>query len=87
MPRVFALLVLGCLAFVFPAAAAAQTSPTGGAQFADPAPIVAPGSKATLLPDGTAAAPAGKATPRTTKTSSANTRGIDESTSFVGLRG
>src|SRR5215216_2122313 len=58
MPRVFALLVVGCLAFVFPAAAAAQTSPTGGAQFSDPAPIVAPGSKATLLPDGTAAAPA-----------------------------
>ena len=31
---------------------------TGGAQFSDPAPIVAPGAKATLLPDGTAAAPA-----------------------------
>jgi hypothetical protein len=44
----------------FPASAVAQTSPTGGAQFSDsePAPIVAPGSKATLLPDGTAAAPA-----------------------------
>src|SRR3954469_19674291 len=58
MPRVLALLFFGCLAFVFPAVAAAQTSPTGGAQFSDPAPIVAPGSKATLLPDGTAAAPA-----------------------------
>jgi hypothetical protein len=44
--------------FVFPAGAAAQTSSTGGAQFSDPAPIVAPGSKATLLPDGSAAAPA-----------------------------
>jgi hypothetical protein len=58
MPRVFALLVLGCLMVVFPAGAAAQTSATGGAQFSDPAPIVAPGSKATLLPDGSAAAPA-----------------------------
>ena len=58
MPRVFALLVLGCLGLVLPATAAAETSPTGGAQFSDPAPIVAPGAKATLLPDGTAAAPA-----------------------------
>src|SRR3954451_3685817 len=58
MPRVFALLLFGCLGLVLPATAAAQTSPTGGAQFSDPAPIVAPGSKATLLPDGTAAAPA-----------------------------
>jgi hypothetical protein len=58
MPRVLALLILGCLSVVFPASAAAETSPTGGAQFSDPAPIVAPGSKATLLPDGTAAAPA-----------------------------
>src|ERR671931_174973 len=58
MPRVYALLVLGCLAFVFPATAAAETSPTGGVQFYDPVPVVAPGSKATLLPDGTAAAPA-----------------------------
>jgi len=40
------------------ACAAAQTSSTGGAQFSDPAPIVAPGAKATLLPDGSAAAPA-----------------------------
>jgi hypothetical protein len=58
MPRVLALLIFGCLAVVFPASAAAETSPTGGAQFSDPAPIVAPGAKATLLPDGTAAAPA-----------------------------
>jgi hypothetical protein len=58
MPRVLALLILGCLCVVFPAGAAAETSPTGGAQFSDPAPIVAPGSKATLLPDGSAAAPA-----------------------------
>jgi len=57
MPRVFALLLFGCLLVVFPASASAQTSSTGGAQFSDPAPIVAPGSKATLLPDGTAAAP------------------------------
>jgi hypothetical protein len=58
MPRALALLFLGCLVLVFPASALAQTSPTGGAQFSDPAPIVAPGAKATLLPDGTAAAPA-----------------------------
>jgi hypothetical protein len=58
MPRVLALLFLGCLGLVLPASAAAETSPTGGAQFSDPAPIVAPGAKATLLPDGTAAAPA-----------------------------
>jgi hypothetical protein len=45
------------------------------------------GYRAKLLPDGKAAAPAGKATPRTTKNSNAKTRGIDESTSFVGLRG
>jgi hypothetical protein len=58
MPRALALLFLGCLVLVFPASALAQTSATGGAQFSDPAPIVAPGAKATLLPDGTAAAPA-----------------------------
>ena len=60
MPRVFALLFFVVLGVGFPASAVAQTSPTGGAQFSDsdPAPIVAPGSKATLLPDGTAAAPA-----------------------------
>src|SRR3954451_16902316 len=58
MPRVFALLLFGCLGLVLPATAAAETSPTGGAQFSDPAPIVAPGAKATLLPDGSAAAPA-----------------------------
>ena len=58
MPRVIALLFFGCLGLVLPATAAAQTSSTGGAQFSDPAPIVAPGAKATLLPDGSAAAPA-----------------------------
>ena len=58
MPRALALLFFGCLSVVLPASASAQTSSTGGAQFSDPAPIVAPGSKATLLPDGTAAAPA-----------------------------
>ena len=58
MPRVLALLFFGCLGFVFPAGAAAQTSSTGGAQFSDPAPIVAPGSQAKLLPDGSVAAPA-----------------------------
>jgi cell wall-associated NlpC family hydrolase len=58
MPRVIALLFFGCLGLVLPASAAAQTSSTGGAQFSDPAPIVAPGAKATLLPDGSAAAPA-----------------------------
>ena len=58
MPRVIALLFLGCLGLVLPASAAAQTSATGGSQYSDPAPIVAPGAKATLLPDGSAAAPA-----------------------------
>jgi len=57
MPRVLALLLFVC-PMVFPAGAAAKSSPTGGAKFADPAPIVTPGSKATLLPDGSAAAPA-----------------------------
>jgi hypothetical protein len=57
MPRALALL-LGCLSVVFPASAAAQTPSTGGVQYSDPEPIIAPGSKATLLPDGTAAAPA-----------------------------
>ena len=57
MPRVLALLFFGVVGLIFPAGAAAQTSSTGGAQFSD-TPIVAPGSKATLLPDGTAAAPA-----------------------------
>ncbi len=58
MPRAYALLTMFLCALVFPAAAAAQTSPTGGAEFGDPAPIVAAGSQATLLPDGSAAAPA-----------------------------
>ena len=58
MPRAFALLVFVVLGVIFPASAVAQTSSTGGAQFSDPVPIVAPGSQATLLPDGSAAAPA-----------------------------
>ena len=62
MLRALSLLLFGCLALVFPAAAGAQTQAgsTGGVQFdaPPPAPIVAPGGKATLLPDGTAAAPA-----------------------------
>ena len=60
MPRVLALLFFVVVGVIFPAGAVAQTSPTGGAQFsdADPAPIVAPGSTATLLPDGSAAPPA-----------------------------
>jgi len=58
MPRVFALLIFVVLGVIFPAGAVAQTSTTGGAEFSEPAPIVAPGSTATLLPDGTAAAPA-----------------------------
>ena len=58
MPRALALLFFLCVS-VFPASAAAQTSPTGGATYgAEPAQIVAPGSKGKLLPDGTAAAPA-----------------------------
>src|ERR687897_530205 len=36
----------------------AQACPRGGAKFSPPAPIVPPGSKATLLPDGSPAAPA-----------------------------
>ena len=58
MPRVLALLIFVVVGVIFPAGAAAQTSATGGAQFSDAAPIVTPGSKATLLPDGSAAAPA-----------------------------
>jgi len=58
MPRVFALLIFVVLGVIFPAGAVAQTSPTGGSQYSEPAPIVAPGAKATLLPDGSAAAPA-----------------------------
>jgi hypothetical protein len=62
MPRALGLLFSLCL-LVFPAQAAAQTqavTETGGVQFGAPAPapIVTPGSAATLLPDGTAAAPA-----------------------------
>ena len=58
MPRALALLLF-VFVLVLPSQAAAQT-PTGGVQFnaPPPAPIVTPGSVATLLPDGTAAAPA-----------------------------
>jgi hypothetical protein len=60
VPRVSSLLLFLCL-LAFPASAAAETTSsdgTGGAEYVEPAPIVAPGAKATLLPDGTAAAPA-----------------------------
>jgi len=54
--------MLVCIA-VLPAAARAESpsAPTGGAAYSDPATaahIVVPGSVATLLPDGSAAAPA-----------------------------
>jgi hypothetical protein len=54
--RAFALSIF--LFLVVPAAAQAQS--TGGAEYVPPPPenMVAPGAKATLLPDGTAAAPA-----------------------------
>jgi hypothetical protein len=54
--RGFALSIFVLL--VLPAAALAQS--TGGAEYVPPPPenMVAPGAKATLLPDGTAAAPA-----------------------------
>jgi hypothetical protein len=54
--RAFALLIFVFL--VVPSAAQAQS--TGGAEYVPPPPenMVAPGAKATLLPDGTAAAPA-----------------------------
>jgi hypothetical protein len=54
--RAFALSIF--LLLVAPAAAEAQS--TGGAAYVPPPPedMVAPGAKATLLPDGTAAAPA-----------------------------
>jgi hypothetical protein len=60
--RAFALMLV-CSA-VLPAVARAESpsAQTGGATYSDPAPapadIVAPGAVATLLPDGTAAAPA-----------------------------
>ncbi len=59
MPRAIALLFFGCLGLALPASAVAETtSSTGGVTYTEPTPIVAPGAKATLLPDGTAAAPA-----------------------------
>jgi hypothetical protein len=59
--RAFALMLF--VSAVLPAAADAQSppAPTGGAAYTDPvgqAQIVVPGAVATLLPDGTAAAPA-----------------------------
>jgi hypothetical protein len=60
--RAFALMLV-CSA-VLPAAASAESpsAQTGGATYSDPAPapanIVVPGAVATLLPDGSAAAPA-----------------------------
>jgi hypothetical protein len=59
--RAFALLIFACL--FLPATAAAQGPSTGGAEYVAPPPpapenVSIVGSKATLLPDGTAAAPA-----------------------------
>ena len=57
--RAFALSIFAFL--VLPGIASAQSGPsTGGAQYVPPPPanITVPGAKATLLPDGTAAAPA-----------------------------
>jgi hypothetical protein len=60
--RALALAVLTTLTLGFPAAAVAQDppgDPSGGAVYRTPAPITVPGDTAQLLPDGTAAAPAG----------------------------
>jgi hypothetical protein len=59
--RALALTIFAFL--VLPAAAQAQSS--GGAEYTPPPPVdmTAPGAKATLLPDGTAAAPAGAPEP------------------------
>jgi hypothetical protein len=57
--RAFALLLF--IILFLPSAAQAQGPSTGGAEFVPPPPenMTAPGAKATLLPDGSAAAPAG----------------------------
>jgi hypothetical protein len=57
--RAFALALLFAF-LILPTAATAQSPRTGGAEYTPPAPVdmTAPGAKATLLPDGTAAAPA-----------------------------
>jgi hypothetical protein len=59
LPRAFALLLF-IIVFV-PSAAQAQGPSTGGAEFVAPPPenMTAPGAKAKMLPDGSAAAPAG----------------------------
>ena len=56
--RAFALTIFAFL--VLPGSALAQSPSTGGAEYVAPPPenITAPGAKAKLLPDGTAAAPA-----------------------------
>jgi hypothetical protein len=56
--RAFALLLF--IVLFLPTAAQAQGPSTGGAEFVPPPPenMTAPGAKATLLPDGSAAAPA-----------------------------
>jgi hypothetical protein len=58
LPRAFALLLF--IILFLPSAAQAQGPSTGGAEFVPPPPenMTAPGAKATLLPDGSAAAPA-----------------------------
>ena len=58
MPRAFALLFFGCLGLVLPGERRGPNVLHGRCSVSDPAPIVAPGAKATLLPDGSAAAPA-----------------------------
>jgi hypothetical protein len=57
--RAFALLIFAFL--ILPAAAQAQGPSTGGAEFVPPPPenMTVAGTKAQLLPDGSAAAPAG----------------------------
>jgi hypothetical protein len=56
--RAFALLLF--IILFLPSAAQAQGPSTGGAEFVPPPPenMTAPGAKATMLPDGSAAAPA-----------------------------
>jgi hypothetical protein len=58
LPRAFALLLF--IILFLPSAAQAQGPSTGGAEFVPPPPenMTAPGAKASLLPDGSAAAPA-----------------------------
>jgi hypothetical protein len=56
--RAFALTIFACL--ILPGVALAQSPSTGGAEYVPPPPenMTVPGTKAKLLPDGSAAAPA-----------------------------